>query len=296
MGTDIRYAILKNGEEALFKGLDPFEKSALLELPYGFAIGAYDKDGDSYSPVAYLVGTATDEAVTIEWMVVAPEYRFLGIGDRLLDYAFKMAANGGLYYLSAAIMPDIEKESMCDGAIDYFAERLFYHGKKTGADTYYQLVELVQKPFMKETREIDPGIVSLWDLPVRQRTAYFEYISSIENATYSFPPEGFYSGKNKGIFLLAIKNDTVSGAFFVAEVGDTLMPVYYYAKSDDTGAALIRYAIRAAVKTYGNQKVVQLTMRQPETGEMVERLLGEVPEGKLIFASVSEYLKRTSGQ
>ncbi len=289
MSDNFRYVRLKTEDVSFFDFMDPFEKLVLLEQYYGFAIGVLFDDGETIEPVGVLVGTASEEQISVEWLVVLPEYQYQGIGEELLRITFEMAVNGNIPEVCVAILPDVTREKFARGAKEYFEERLFTRKEEIGADTYCQLLDLASSKSLKQAAE--DSLESFSDMTGQQVRECIEKLSMIENATYSYPPEGFISKLDPDICFVSKKNGKTEGAFLVTQMGDFLLPVYYYAKNIDAGMGLIKASVAAAVDKYGKSKDVLVMARQPETVALAEKLLCVLERGEMLIASVKEYEK-----
>ena len=289
MSNNFRYVRLKTEDVTFFQPMDPFERLGLLDLYYGFAIGALFDDGESIEPVGLLVGTADEEKISIEWLVVMPEYQYRGIGEELLRIVFEMASNGKIPEVCVAMLPDVTREKFARGAKEYFEERLFTRKEEIGADTYCQLLDLESSKTLKNYSDV--SCESFADMTGSQVRECIEKLGLIENATYSFPPGGFVSKLEPDLCFVSMAHDKVEAAFLVARMGEILLPVYYYAKTDDFGMGVIASSVFAGVSKYGKSKDVLVMARQPETVALAEKLLGSIERGEMLIASVKEYEK-----
>lgn len=289
MSNNFRYVRLKTEDATFFQPMDPFERLGFLDLYYGFAIGVLFDEGESIEPVGLLVGTANEERISIEWLVVMPEYQYRGIGEELLRIVFEMASKGKIPEVCVAMLPDMERERFTRGAKGYFEERLFTRKEEIGADTYCQILDFESSKTLKKTTDVP--CESFADMTGHQVWECIERLSQIENATYSFQPKGFVSKLDSKLCFVSMAHGKVEAAFLVANMGDFLLPVYYYAKTDDLGMGVIASAVLAGAKKYGKSKYVLVMARQPETVALAENLLGTLERGEMLIASTKEYEK-----
>ena len=75
---------LKRADRDAFRGLDPFERLAILDNPCGFALASITEDSEDPIPAGLLVGTATESVITIDWLAVDPSVQGRGLGEELL--------------------------------------------------------------------------------------------------------------------------------------------------------------------------------------------------------------------
>ncbi len=289
MSENYRYVRIGREDAEYFSFLDPFEKLNLLSMPYGFALGALEDTGDSLAPVALLVGTASEEMITIEWIVVEPEHQYQGIGEELLVNIFKMGESANIETIAAAILPEYEKESFTQGSKEYFADRLFDTEDPIGGDTLCKLIDLTESDFMKKPHDTNSEITSFSKMTGAQKRECLERLGMMDNGIRSFSPEGFSGRLEDDLCFVSMNGKAVEAALLVYKSDKEISPVYYYAKTTELGDAIIAGAIKAAAGKCGKGQDVLFTMRQPETKELVEKLLGSCEEGTLMKASVREF-------
>ncbi|MBQ7614047.1 MAG: hypothetical protein IJU77_03320 [Butyrivibrio sp.] len=289
MNDTCRYVRLSADDMEYFRYLDPFERLIFASMPYGFAIGALFDDGESLIPAGILVGTATQELLTIEWIAVEPQYKYRGIGEQLLIYAYKMAVTGNIPEVAATILPEYGNENLTFGAAGYFKERLFTRKRQIGQDLFCQLVDFEEMGSLESTSE--DGFISFLGMSGKEVKKYIDKLLLIYNATYSYPPDGFLHSLDHDLCFVSESGGKLDAAFLVSRIGDILMPIYYYAKSSHLGDSIIQRSIAAAAKKYGKGKEVLITMRQEETRDIVSKVLWPAQMGELLIASVADYQK-----
>ena len=289
MSDNLRLVRIGRDEAEYFSFLDPFEKLNLLSMPYGFAIGALSDTGESLSPVGLLVGTVTEEMITIEWIVVEPEHQYQGIGEEMLVNIFKMGESAQIGTIGAAILPEYEKENFTKGSKSYFEERLFDIEEPIGGDACYKLIDLTESEFMSKTYTTDAEILPFTKMTGPQKRECLERLGMMDNGIRTFDPAGFEGRLDEDLCFVSIKGKAVEGALLVYRSEKEISPVYYYAKTEELGNAIISGAIKTAAGKYGKGQDVLFTMRQPETRELVEKLLGPQEEGELLKASVAAF-------
>ena len=289
MSENLRFVRIGREDAEYFSFLDPFEKLNLLSMPYGFAIGALSDTGESLAPVGLLVGTVTEDMITIEWIVVEPEHQYQGIGEEMLVNIFKMGESAHIETIAAVIQPDYEKEDFTKGAKDYFAERLFEVSDPIGGDICYKMIDLTESEFMSKEYTTDAEILPFTKMTGPQKIECLERLGMMDNGIRTFDPTGFGGRLDEELCFVSTKGKAVEGALLVYRSEKEISPVYYYAKTEALGDAIISAVIKAAAGKYGKGQDVLFTMRQPETKELVEKLMGEQEAGELLKASVAAF-------
>ena len=289
MDKAYRYVRLEKEDAIFFKELDPFDKLSLLSMPYGFSIGVLEDDNDALKTIGLLVGCVSEEVISVEWLVVAPEYRYKGIGEELLLTVFQMADAGDIPELAAPLLPEYEKEVFSHNAKSFFMERLFDKNITIGADAFYQLLELTETDLMKKDKGANASISRFSQMTGAQVRDCIDKLCMIDTATYSYTPDGLLSKLDADLCFVALNGSKPEGAILVAMVENAISPVYYYAKSSELGDELMRLSIKAATEKYGKSFDVMITMRQPEAVIHVEKVLGPQEKCDYLMASVQEF-------
>ncbi len=88
---------------------------------------------------------------------------------------------------------------------------------------------------------------------------------------------------------LLVETFKMAKAGNIETLSAVLLPVYLYAKTEEKRNRLIHACIKAAVKKYGKGKEVSILIRQEETRDIVEKILGPLPEGRMLLASLREW-------
>ena len=289
MNEDFNFVRLTKQDAVYFKELDPFEKLELLSMPYGFALGVVEDNDEDLIPTGLLIGTASEEMITIEWMVIEPTHQYQGLGEELLDTVFRMAVAGNIPTVAATLLPEYEKEVFAKGAKSYFEERLFTKTQETGADAFYQVIDFLETDLC-EKGKANPAIRSLSEMTKAETKECLDKLSANEVALYTFPLDGFTNVLDKDLCFVAANGNSIDGAIMIEDTGDCLIPVYFYSKNEELTDDLIAKAINAAAEKHGKSYSVFFMMKQPETVPLAKKLFGPQEKGELALASVKDYL------
>ncbi len=247
MSESYEYVRIMEEDALFFRSLDPFEKLNLLSMPAGFAIGVLDrKDEESLLPIGLLVGTASEELITIEWLAVEDIYRYKGIGEELVVSVYEMAEAGQVPKVAAILSPDYEKEELTHGVRSYFEERLFEKEQPIGADSLCQIIDLVESEYITEKGEPEAEPLAFSGMTGEQKRQSLEKLGMIDNGIYSYPASEFAAQLEEDLSFVSKKSGKTDAALLVTRVGNDLMPVYYYAKSQDDGRSVICSSVKAA--------------------------------------------------
>ena len=289
MGSTNRFVRIKKEDAKLFSYLDPYEKLRLLSLPIGFAMGVLQDTDGEVAPVGLLVAAVSEETIIIEWMAVAPEHRWRGLGEEMLYRMFMMAADAHIDTLSVAIMPEYEKERLLKGAERYFAERLFTAKHVIGGDAEISLGELRDASVIKKAPTDQPGIRTLSELTGQERRECINRLGEIDNAAYTFSPKLIATALDPDISVICKTSNTLEGGLLVCETESVLYPLYHYAKNEKISAAMIRRAAAIAERKYGPNAVLSLMLRQEGVEDLASGVLGYKTEGILLTADVNKF-------
>lgn len=290
MNKNYEFVRIMEEDAQFFRSLDPFEKLNLLSMPAGFAIGVLDrKDEESLIPIGLLVGTASEELITIEWLVVEGDYRFQGIGEELVVSVYEMAEAGNIPNAAVILSPEYEKEELTRNARSYFEERLFEKEHTIGADSYCQIIDLLESDYIAKGDDPDAQTLAFSQMTGEQKRQSLEKLEMMDNGIYSYPVSVFASRLEEDLSFMSQKSGKTNAALLVTGVGKDLLPVYYYSKSQEDGRSAICSSVKAAASKYGKGRGVMFLMRQPETPEILERVLGPQEKGLMLMADVSDY-------
>lgn len=283
-----KYIRLTSEDAAYFKDLDPYEKLGLLNMPYGFALGALRRHEYSLEPIGLLVGTICMEQIIIEWLLIKPEHQFEGHGEELLDGVFKLADAFNIPTLKAVISPGYEKEPLLKGAKRYFEERLFSESDQFIADTYLSVETLrLKAPGHKSSG--NGSFIPLSKMSGEDRGKALNKLSNMTTALFTYPPVGFVSALDYDLSMISVESGKITSALLIAQYNGALLPVYYYAKNDELSQKIVNSAIEEAYKKYGAAMEVVFMARQPESAALIEKITGVQEKGEILKASVEEY-------
>ena len=89
----IKFFQIDESRQSFFRQFDPYDFLFDLKLSGGFALGAgvTSEDDGVYTPAGLMVAGADEDSIVVKWLYVAPEYRGLYIGTRLMELAFEEA-------------------------------------------------------------------------------------------------------------------------------------------------------------------------------------------------------------
>lgn len=283
-----KYIRLTGGDAAYFKDLDPYEKLGLINMPYGFALGALRRHEYSLEPIGLLVGTICMEQIIIEWLLIKPEHQFEGHGEELLDSAFKLADAFNIPILKAVISPDYEKEPLLKGAKTYFEERLFSESDSICADMYLSL-ETLRLKAQGHKSSGNGSFIPLSEMSGEEQRKALDKLSNMSAALFTYPPEGFGSTLDIDLSRISVESGKITSALLIARYNGALLPVYYYAKNDELSWKIVNSAIEEAYKKYGAAMEVVFMARQPESATLIEKITGAHEKGEILKALLEEY-------
>ena len=291
MSSLFTYVRVRKDDAQFFCDMDPFEKLGVLSSPFGFAIGVfYDTPGE-IKIAGLMCGSATPESLTVDWLVTNPAFMRQGIGEELLSRAFLMAAIGGIKEVYASIFPDYLKEELTKDGEKYLRARLFTGEREIGSDMDFLISEIMDSDFMKSSPHTNEGIMPISSMTGAQKREFIKRLAMIENATYTYDPVEMAGIIDDDLSFVVTENESIRGAILVGDYGDSLWPIYHYAANEAVSDDLIKYAVYAAERRYGDRKSLFVSMRQEETISIMERIIKPIPRAKLLVASVRDYYR-----
>lgn len=277
-----RYVRIKGDDTKYFAGLDPYEKLWMTQSNTGFAIGALKEQDEDLFAVGLLCGMVFADSVSIEWMAVMPDERGRGIGESLLIRAFKMAQKGGLEKISVIIPKEFEKEEVLSVAHTFFEERLFTQKSTVCADVETTLIDLD-----KGTMPVSSAILPISEVDSNE---VYKELEPIENATFSINIRNIRSQIDPEIsYICKPEGKDITGGLLIQKAGNILIPVYHYARTDKDSEDLICACVKAAIKKYGKNAMVEIMARQEETKTLLKKVYGAVSDATMLSASIKDF-------
>ena len=285
---------VKKNDAEFFEDLDPFELLSLLENPTAFALGAIfaEETGGperDISIAGLLVGTVTEEMLTIDWVAVEEEFRGQGIGEELLLTAFRMADAGDVPQIGAVFSSELSQEGLIKQATAYFTDRLFEEEQEIPGNIRITLGELEKAKLLKADPSKLPKPRALSSLTPVQVKETVKALFSLPGAEYLYAPEFGKTLISPEESFLFLDGEEPFGALLVEKGEEWMMPVLYYAESEQESTALILSSVHAGLAAGGKDQDIFLKVRKKESAAAFRRLLPEVPFSRMLTAELASY-------
>ena len=235
--------VLINEENADYFGVfAPAEFASFLAREDMIAVGMIKTVSDEAVPIGLLVmSEEIPDAITIEWIFVAPNTRGRGVFRELLDYAFETALKYGYSRVLAKI-----RFSLKDGKNDEVRaveDRLLEEG--------FLPVSLVSPVTLKD-RFYSPNEISK-RLKVAVDESSIKSIKNLPGAFESTVKESLANSLSSQELMyfdadsstVCIDNNKITGILAVLKTGDTYIPVSLYTEDTDRTAESVKLALLA---------------------------------------------------
>ncbi len=120
--SQINFFQVKENNQRFFEQFDPYDLLFELQTFRCFALGASVRtvDGKKDIPAGLMVAGESDARLVVNWLYVAPEYRGLFIGTKLLALAYEEASARGLDEVAVRVTGEYE-----DNGLEWNPERFF---------------------------------------------------------------------------------------------------------------------------------------------------------------------------
>lgn len=279
---------LKKEDRSIIRMLDPFDRLAILDNPYGFALTCMTDGGENSAPIGLLVGTATDRLITIDWMAVDPLNQGYGVGESLLLTVYDMADAAKIQDICAVISDEYEFENFSKGAHSYFNERLFEKSEKAFGDVIISLDELAKMPYFSQDRKRLPPPEALSSYSLAEQNNILAQLCAISKESHLLASGSMMDVIEPELSFVFMDEGEPFEGFIVQRAGDYLMPVYFYAEDDRDGTALILSSFEKAFKKYKNSDVLIL-QREKKNYELLSDIMPGMDRSTMLWAKLSDY-------
>jgi hypothetical protein len=261
----------------------------LLENPKGFALLGLSETENGTQPAGILIGTISQDIVSIDWLAVAKSLCGRGLGERLLFAAFKIAEEAGVKNVAAVMSDDLFKEKLAHGAQMYFMEHFFDTVRPAIGNIVTILGDMGKYEALKQDPAKMPRPMALSEIPADKRFAIVEKLLRLDGVSALYDHEKSGRLIDPEISFIFIDDDGPFGALLIQTAGDALMPVLYIAESDNEGKTLAVHAYRAALKKYGKDKDVFLKSHGGSADKLIRKMVSADEGTKLLIADIDSY-------
>ncbi len=175
--------VLDDSTRVYFEGLDPYSLLDRYEgkdmAGIGIALSPEKAEnitgnnyGDSDVAAGLMILSLKGDSPIIMWLFVDPDFREMGIGDKLISTAFEMADRAGKDKLYCFLTSEYARDEICDGEEEYLAEHGFVESKNSiEGNSVNRLLESDVKAFLHpdkgtdaiEEEEIDAVVEQLFE-------------------------------------------------------------------------------------------------------------------------------------
>ncbi len=277
-----------------FAELDPFGILERAYFPDRICVGSVieDRNGGFDEPAGIMVLKVEENRVVIEWICVRPQVRMRGIGGRLMNLAFKIAAGRGCKEIMAVTAPYEDRDEICPGEKDFLEDYSFSrsegHFEEYVSDAATLLRSIVPKCSEHEQKKTY-ALAALLEATEEALIAV-----SDPDLYRDFMYDGRYCLElsDPDISRILVRGKKIVGGITVQKCEDSL---YVTGLAGEYGDCIIPAldAAREAVVKYGKNQIVKLIRYSDSYSGLAKDIFGTDPVvGSFYVADVVNYVKR----
>ena len=127
--SQIKFFQINENHLSYFEQFDPYDLLFELKVSKSFALGAcvHSAERDKDIPAGLMVAGEVDDRLVVSWLYVAPEYRGLFIGTKLIKLAYEEASARGLEELAVRVTGEYENNDLEWNPGRFFTDVGFLH-------------------------------------------------------------------------------------------------------------------------------------------------------------------------
>lgn len=301
---------LKREQKLRAIDMDPFCMLSYMDFSKGNAMVAVEENETGENWIGLMVYVRREESLEIKWIYVKQEFRFSGIGEKLLAIAFELSIQEQLKTVNAYFNRDEQREELFSGSEQYFRERLFLTKKELSGEWNTDVQTIVAHPFFAGKNEHSYQVYPLRYLGHSERK---EKLSKLfgkklkqtsylleDNDALLFDPD---------LSLLILKGEKVCGGFLAqcvvtphAEAGEdktlqlgthnTLYPVLFHAESTREAMTILKELVGKLKEKYSPDTAIRIVLKDNKHEALMKSIAPDACiENWVLTANVSDYVR-----
>ena len=231
---------MKLDKRKYFDWMDPYDYLSRLSLPNMFALAAFEETGDGkHEPAGLLIAATEDDGISVEWLCVAPEYRFSGIGESLIIRCFDIAKTMKRERICVRIALEKEIANHMGRIETYWYERLFSEELTPSAEWRVDTRKLLNhkqllKARMKQLKAVPLKSIS----PEVKKMAIATFYDAME-ADKLYDVRRYAASYDETVSSVLLDGDEPCGILLLKTSDEICCPVMFYAESEQEAFALL---------------------------------------------------------
>jgi len=277
---------LKPSQYDYFRKLDTVFMLGFASVGNGFALGGiiHDEATDRDIPAVLMVCNQIKDTILIEWLCVDEDYRYLGLGSKMLDELISLSDNGGIKQVCAYFRDTDSRRLTCPGDKKYFREYGFAYERRLGGEWIGRLKTMVSNKGKKDATD-NSHIVVLSDLSRFRIKEAVERIILDPSTDYSYGVDSSDIHYDEKLSILLMKDEEIVAGLLVDSNDRFLYPVCIMAPSVKEQRSLIDAALSKAAGLFNDETNVSVILKTDKYLACVEELLPGERMGNFILYS-----------
>ena len=234
---------MKLEKRNLFEWMDPFEYMKRLSLPNTFALAAFEEQTDradgKLAPAGLLIAAVEDDAISVEWLCVAPEHRFHGIGEALLVRCFEIAQSMKTESVFVRIALENEMRSGIKRIEKFLFSRLFEEERESVSEWRIDTKRVLAHKKIAKTKLGRIQAKPLRKVPAQVIKKAIEQFSGAENSLQLYDVRRYIASYDEDVSSVLMDGDDPCGLLLLKTSKDICCPVFFYAESEQEALALL---------------------------------------------------------
>ncbi len=285
-------------DREIFQHLDPFGKMHFLRFPGAFALAATMEQEEYDIPAGLIIVRTVEDALSVEWLYAAPEYRGQGIGSELLQLVFEEAKEREVEEVSVRISENLLVSSLFWDPERFFLNDVFRQEDEelpewhTTVDRLGKLI--AQDDLINEKAALSPEMRPLSEMNASEKKAAAQELKKeLKNKIPEELPELMSLADERMSFLLC-RNGSYAGILLIQKYGDTWHPFLLEVKEEKDAEKLARTALYYSEDHAKPKEEIRIECSRPATEKLLEKLRipADVYQVAILYAEVKEYEKQ----
>ena len=287
----MRLRVLREEEIKDYRELDPFDMLERAALPGYYCVGVFASDGRPKA-AGLMLYQKTEEDMILEWMYVDQGKRGCGLGEALLEGAYRIALAEEKDTLKAALTDYWERDRVCSVHEGYIRDRYFEEELPLSGEWHGRLSAFAKSHRIRkyETSDQTMGeIRMLSSFTAKERHRILEDLAKDPRGLLRQPVVKSEKAVERNISVCTMKGEKLTGAAIFEKAGTGIYLSGFLARTREHAMVLLVRGLSAAAEAYPDA-MFHMILKKNIFEEAMEELFGKPWNGRLLCAETEMYL------
>ncbi len=246
--ADINYFQITGKYLRFFKVFDPYDFLFEMDLKGGFAIGVSKHiSGTSEDmPVGLMVADADEDRITVKWIYVAAEARGLGIGTRLMEYAFMESKARGFDRLAVRVTGEYDTNGLEWSSETFFYDLEFDNVENELPEWSIRVTDLYDEKEGYKHTDKGVNITPLSEMKEKEVKGFYEFLKIRYKKQLNYDVEKMEKFADPMISYAWQQGKELKGYLLTARSDENIYPIAFMAGNPNDELTLAASAIQVS--------------------------------------------------